>query len=325
MPNYAEPPIEFGSFERFYDAATSRLSLASREEAIHALAERLWPPATPPSRNGEAALELRIDVDEGLAPPSDFERRVRWELSAHPFGPVGLELPGALSFRLDPGARSLRGRTTRGALAEAPSAVARLLLETPVAIFLSRTTHDVLHAGAVVGPAGAVVLRGASGAGKSTLVAAAWRAGFGVLGDESLLVSRADADALSSSIRELAILPETEALLGLAGRTVGAFSGGEEKRRVDLFPGSSPDHRLARRAATVFLGPREPGPARLTPLRPSDVLRLFPAGAVPEERLRDDPADVGGRWAEGGRCHFLEGARDLAGALDLLGSLCGKR
>ena len=148
----------------------------------------------------------------------------------------------------------------------------------------------MLHAGAVVGPRGAVVVRGPSGAGKSTLVAAAHRAGLGVLGDESLFVSRRDPDALSASVRDLALREDSARLLGIFDATEPAFTGREEKRRVDLFTGGAPRGRRARRAATVLLGPREPGPARLAPLTGVAFLDAFRSGAIPQERPGDPDA-----------------------------------
>jgi hypothetical protein len=198
------------------------------------------------------------------------------------------------------------------------SFLVRTLLEAPAAVLLGRRGWQVLHAGAVVGPRGAAVVRGPSGAGKSTLVAAAHRAGLGVLGDESVFVSRRDPDALAASVRDLALREDSARLLGIFGATEPAFTGRETKRRVDLFNGSAPRDRRARRAATVLLGPREPGPARLAPLGGDDFLDAFRAGAIPQEQP-GDPDAVARAWAADGV--LLSGASDLDGAVRLLKGL----
>jgi hypothetical protein len=163
------------------------------------------------------------------------------------------------------------------------------------------------------------VVRGPSGAGKSTLVAAAHRAGLGVLGDESLFVSRANPDALSASVRDLALRPDSAQLLGILGETEPAFTGREEKRRVDLFNGSAPRDRSAHRRATVLLGPRDPGPARLAPLSGDAFLEAFRAGGIPQERSPGDPELVARAWSPDG--WRLSGATDLDGAVRFLKSL----
>jgi hypothetical protein len=205
---------------------------------------------------------------------------------------------------------------TEGLVTEAPALAARSLLEAPAAVLLSRRGFTVLHAAAVVGRRGAVVIRGASGAGKSTLTAAAWQAGFGVLADESLLVARDDHDDLAASVRDLTVLPNAARLLSLDQAEV-AFSGGEEKRRVDLYRGSSPACRRARRVATFLLGERVPGPARLSPLSGTQFLDAFRQGNIPEERIGGDPDRVAESWAQEGSFR-IDGTIDLPGAIDIL-------
>ncbi|HSB63491.1 MAG TPA: hypothetical protein VLJ18_04960 [Thermoanaerobaculia bacterium] len=199
------------------------------------------------------------------------------------------------------------------------SFLARTLLEAPAAALLARRGWRALHAGAVKGPTGAVVVRGGAGAGKSTLVAAAHAAGLEVLGDESLLVSRADPDELASSVRELTLRKDSATLLGLLSRSSPAFSGGEEKCRIDLFASSSPETRAARRISTVLLGPRDPGPARLVPLSPSEFLEEFARGEIPQEHVHGGFGAVARAWAYAGGAR-LDGASDLQGAVALLKS-----
>jgi hypothetical protein len=266
--------------------------------------------------------------DGGLA--FSFEESQRWVHEAHQFK---CEIPAALFVTIDFAAAHVTARLasplslllskkSSSSSLSLPSSLlsflARTLLEAPAAVLLGRRGWQVLHAGAVVGPRGAAVVRGPSGAGKSTLVAAAHCAGLGVLGDESVFVSRRDADDLASSVRDLALREDSARLLGIFGSTEPAFTGRETKRRVDLFNGSAPRDRRARRAATVLLGPREPGPARLAPLSGAAFLDAFRAGAIPQEKP-GDPVSVARAWAPNGM--LLSGASDLAGAVRLLKDL----
>jgi hypothetical protein len=182
----------------------------------------------------------------------------------------------------------------------------------------------VVHAGAVVGPAGAVVIRGASGAGKSTLVAAAYCAGFGVLGDESILVARDDRDEITAAVRDLTVLPDVARLLGIEAVTESAGVGEREKRRVDLFSTSTPAVRRARRVTTVLLGHRTRRPAHLVLLPASHFVEAFRIGEIAQERWAGDPDRLAWEWGERGG-YRLDGAADLSGALRLLHQLSGVR
>lgn len=253
-----------------------------------------------------------------------FEEKQRWMHEASEFR---CEAPGALSLTIDFARASVQARIapalslflSRKSLSSLSpvlsSFLARTLLEAPAAVLLGRRGWQVLHAGAVVGPRGAAVLRGPSGAGKSTLVAAAHRAGLGVLGDESVFVSRSDPDALAASVRDLALREDSARLLGIFDATEPAYTGREVKRRVALFDGSEPRDRRARRAATVLLGPREPGPARVAPLTGAAFLEAFRAGGIPQEQP-GDPGGVARAWQSGG--WLLSGAADLDGAVQLV-------
>jgi hypothetical protein len=102
--------------------------------------------------------------------------------------------------------------------------------------------------------------------------------------------------------------------------TAEGFAGGEPKRRIDLLPGSTPARRVSRRVATLLLGPRSPGPARLVPFGPEGFRAEFREGEIPQERIGGDPDVVAAAW-EGRDVWRLEGAEDLAGAVRLLRSL----
>jgi len=301
-----------------FGVAGEAFLLESNDSRLLDLAARLWEPrpaAGSPGRDG--AILMRLLVRPGGAGDALPERLLAWELGPSRYRE---SVPDLLEVRIGLDEASVTGEVNDGLLQREPAFVARALLESPAAILLGRRAFTPLHAGAVVGSRGAVVVRGGAGAGKSTLVAAAFRDGLDVLGDESVLVSRADPDEIVSAVRDLTLLPEGERLLGLAGRTEAAFAGGEAKRRVDLFAGSTPERRRARRAATLLLGPRAPGPARLVPLADAEFLEAFREGEVPQERLGGDPDAVARAWADS-RSFRLDGAEDLAGAVAIVRGL----
>ncbi|MCL4807155.1 MAG: hypothetical protein KJ062_05085, partial [Thermoanaerobaculia bacterium] len=156
---------------------------------------------------------------------------------------------------------------------------------------------------------------------KSTLVAACTREGLGFLGDESVLVDREDPDSLEATLRDLVLTPESAKLLGLEAGSVECLSGTEVKRRVLPREAARPADRVARRAATVLLGPRDPGPARLVPFRGPGFLEAFALGEIPQERMYGgSPVDVARDWS-GRSTYLLLGAVDLSGAVALLGDL----
>jgi hypothetical protein len=299
---------------RFFSPPHDTVVLTSNDPRLFELAGRLWREDGPSAAAAQAPIEIRIEATEGPEPGFLAERSVIWRLGEDEYE---LRLGGLLWARMELASARIRGGVSTGVLRTDPALAARFLLEAVPTVFLGRRAFQVLHAGAVVGPRGAVVVRGGSGAGKSTLVAAAWKAGLGVLADETLLVWREDPDELAASVRDLTLLPDSVELLGLAPHATPAFSGGEEKRRVDLFGESSPEKRRARRRATLLLGPRDPGPARLVLLDPESFIAEFAKGEIPQERLGGNPDIVARAWA-GREAYRLDGASDLAGAVHLL-------
>ncbi len=278
------------------------------------MAAALW--AEAPGGGAHAdELRLGIEVTDGTV-EGDPEEELRWEVSDDE---TRLRAPG-IEMTVRPRERRASATVARSLLALRPALVTRLLLEAPVTA-MKMVGMQLLHAGAVVGPAGAAVVRGAAGAGKSTLVAACRAAGMGFLGDESLLVDRDDTDRLEATLRDLVLTPESARLLGLTAASVPTFSGGERKRRVPLAEPLALADRLARRAATVLLGPREPGPARLVPISGAEFLVTFAAGAIPQERMYGgDPGAVARAW-DGRGTYLLTGALDLPGAVDRIRDL----
>jgi hypothetical protein len=335
---------------RAYAPPGDLVRLTSDEPLVFELAERLWVPApeddakairmeilharrSPRVERGEEDLLEGAGQGGTTAPAAprgeadlafSFEKTQQW---VHETSEFRCEVPGVLDLTIDfaevrvvarlaPAMSLFLSKKSSSSLSPSLSSfLARTLLEAPAAVLLGRRGWQVLHAGAVVGPRGAAVLRGPSGAGKSTLVAAAHRAGLGVLGDESLFVSRRDPDALAASVRDLALREDSARLLGIFGSTEPAYTGREVKRRVALFDGSGPGDRRARRAATVLLGPREPGPARLAPLAGAAFFDAFRAGGIPQEQP-GNPDEVARAWQSGG--WLLSGAADLDGAVQLV-------
>ncbi|HYN43752.1 MAG TPA: hypothetical protein VE129_18385 [Thermoanaerobaculia bacterium] len=308
-PDVASCSMRTGFFAPPGDA----IRLESNDERVFRLAEKLWDRSRTESPE-RRAINLRVTVRPGPAPGPLPERDLAWEQGEKRYV---ASVSNVLVARIDPGRSRMDAEVTDGLLDAVPSFAARTLLEAPTAVLLCHRGFAALHAGAVVGPRGAVVLRGAAGAGKSTLVAAAWRAGFGVLADESLLVSRADSGQLAASVRDLTVLPDSERLLGLEGVTEDAFAGGEAKRRIDLTRDSTPEMRVARRAATLLLGVRSPGPARLVALGREEFLEAFREGEIPQENLGGDSGAVAEAWA-GRESWRLDGAIDLEGAVSIL-------
>jgi hypothetical protein len=213
----------------------------------------------------------------------------------------------------------MEGAVSPALLASHPSLVVRQLLEAPAALLLARRTYGVVHGGAVVGPGGAVVIRGAPGAGKSTLVAAAYRAGLGVLGDETVLAARSDPDDLLAAVRDVTLLPDSTRLLALAGEVTPASGEPSPKDRLDLYPSVTPAARRARRVATVLLGPRA-GPLWLEPLPAETFLREFERGAITQEQWSGTPPHIATHWSRRG-AYRLSGTADLAGAVRRLADM----
>lgn len=298
---------------RSYAPPGDLIALTAGDPGLHDLAARFWDPGD----GGNGAITFGIETYDGPAPAPEAERKVAWSHGRREFR---VTMGSLLDVTIDLSGARVSGRVSSGLLEEAPDLAARYALEAPSAVLLGRRGWHVLHAGAVVGPGGALVVRGASGAGKSTLVAALSATGLSVLADESLLVSRKDPAALASTVRDLTLLPDGVALLGVTPATRFAYSGGEEKRRIDLFAESTPDRRRARLAAAVLLGDRERTPATLIPLSAEAFTGAFRSGGIPEERNGGDPDAVARAWGAG-RTYRLDGARDLSGAVARLGAL----
>ena len=287
--------------------------LLAADGRLQVLAAKLWAEGD----TGPAPIVIAFEVVQGPPLSPDAERGLVWSLGETEYR---VALPGHLDVAIHLASARVSGTISSTLLDDAPALAARIALEAPAAVLLGRRGWQVLHAGAVTGPRGAAVLRGGPGAGKSTVVAASHARGLGILADESLFVARDDPRDLSAAVRDLTLRPDAAVLTGLATRTSFAFSGNEEKRRVDLFSTGAPPLRRATLAAPILLGDRERTPAALVPLPPEQFLAAFPEGEIPQEHVAGNPGDVARAWARIGGFR-LDGARDLAAAVRLLESL----
>lgn len=295
-----------------YAVPRDALDFVADDVRLRDLADRLWNRASTDDRPAQP-MKLELTVVPG--PPASATDAEGWTIR-----PAGLTLKfgAALGMDVDVPTARAHGWVSEGLLQESPETVTRLLLEIPVSTLLQQRQWVVLHAGAVAGPAGAVVLRGAAGAGKSTLVAAAQQAGLDVLGDESVLVARDTADEVMAAVRDLTVEPDTLQLLG--GSVAGRLAD-RGKFRLPL-PPLAPESRRRRRVGTVLLGPRAGREPLLQPVGGDEFRREFAAGAIREEDWAGGTGDLADRWA--GRSTWrLTGSNDLTGAVRLLARLVG--
>jgi hypothetical protein len=303
--------------ESVYRVSPDLIVLRTNDARLSALADRLWFRASRAQRVPAATpiiLTIRVESRSRRWPE---QLKERWRVEPDR---AELTVGSWLRARIDFRRARLAARIASSLPELEPGLIARLLLETPSAALLARRAYAVVHAAAIVGPAGAVVIRGAPGAGKSTLAAAAFQAGLDILGDETVLVSRSDPDELLAAVRDLALLPSSTRLLGLQGAVTSTTPSKERKDRFDLLSSSHPGTRRVQRVATVLLGSRSPGPARLERLEPEVFVREFQRGAIPQERWSGTPDYIAERWSRG-QAYGLNGSEDLAGAVELLRGL----
>ncbi|MSR05821.1 MAG: hypothetical protein EXR93_01935 [Gemmatimonadetes bacterium] len=293
------------------------MTVTADDPRLLALADRLWPAAAGETGSSLPPIQIGLRVD---SPGAAFEGRLTesWTVQRDA---VELRLGSQLSVTADVTSASISGWVSADLLEHDPGLIARLLLEVPVAALLQRRAYAAIHAAAIAGPRGAVVLRGAPGSGKSTLAAAAHLAGMDVLGDESVLVARDDPDELLAAVRDPTLEPDTVRLLNLDERLWPATERIGPKQRLDLFASANANGRARRRIATVILGPRS-GPARLDPLNAETFTAEFQAGGIREELWADPAPRIESTWSQRG-AYRLSGAGDLRGAITLLAALVG--
>jgi len=272
--------------------------------------------ATPATGGHEDGLTIRLHlVEDGRAPLPDG-------LSEHWSGAPPLfsvRYGQLLETTVDVEHAVIDGWVCTSLLDELPETAARLLVEAPLAAVRAGHGWQVVHAATVVGPAGAVVIRGASDSGKSTLAAAAWAAGLEILGDESILVRQPAHDEVVASVREVLVRPSTAQALGLDGDLVSTTVG-EPKLRLAL-PPIPASRRASVHVATVLLGKRDrAGGARMASLEPGELVAGFSAGEIPQERWYGSPEPLVRDWARR-PAYRLDGTVDLEGAVTRVGRL----
>jgi hypothetical protein len=216
----------------------------------------------------------------------------------------------AASYLLDPAAVCLLCAPAE------PGSLAwqRVLLSRVLPVVAIARGYEALHAAAVRTPAGVVAIVGASGAGKSTLAAELVRRGYGLLGDDVLVVGRGGGGVVAyPGGAHLSLEPGAEAdvevdVLGELGGKLWA---------VAKEPASEPATVVA-----VVLLERGEGPVEVQEL-PASPLTLAPFMlGLPDEEGRD-----GARFAlyadlvEAGRLLRLSGgtsasAREFAEELE---------
>jgi hypothetical protein len=135
-----------------------------------------------------------------------------------------------------------------------------------------------------------------------------------------VLAARTDPDELLAAVRDVTVLPDARRLLGLDDVLTAPAGGIERKRRLDLFSSSTPAVRRARRVATVLLGSRHGGAARLEPLTSEAFVREFRQGEIVQEQWSGTPEHIAEHWSRNG-AYRLSGAADLVGAVALLADL----
>ena len=273
--------------QRGYAPPRDHVVLTTGDLRLFDLAARLWSKGDP----GPSVLEFRLDVLPSGAPPAQAEREVVWQ---HAEKAYRVTIPGPSRRRDRPRRRPASAAQSLPAFST-PSPRSRPAVPSrrpPPSSSPAAAGRSFTRAPST-GPRGAAVLRGGAGAGKSTLVGAAFASGLGVLADESLLVARDDACDLSAAVRDLTLRPDAAALLGLVSRTRFAFTGGEPKRRLDLFEGSRPALRRASLVAPILLGDRDADAGGSRPALRGGVPGGVSGGG--------DSAGAGGRKSRRGR------------------------
>jgi hypothetical protein len=190
------------------------------------------------------------------------------------------------------------------------------LFTLPLVELLKRRGLFSLHAAGLALDGRALVVAGCCGAGKSTLSLALARAGFGLLGDDTLLLAResngglrvlAFPDELDLTDSTIALFPELGHLLGQPRRP------GAPKRQVR--PEELPATRIVWDGAPrVLLFPRvaHTRQSRLTPIgRDEALVELAPNVLLTEPRSSQAHLDALAELVRASTCYRLETGHDL--------------
>lgn len=182
-------------------------------------------------------------------------------------------------------------------------------------------TH-LVHAGAVVGADGAVLLVGPGGSGKSTLALASLAAGLGYLGDDYVLI--APGGRVHSLYATAKVTAETLRLLPDLRRAALTEPDGEAKAVIDVLA-VAPDQVARTAPARAVVVPRLGGEeARLRPARAAEGLLAVAPSTVFQLPERSGAAlHALGRLVRQTPVHVLEVGPSPAAAAALIRELAG--
>jgi hypothetical protein len=318
-----------------YDLHGLRLSIARStgaeqawDDAAAALHARLARLATGDSRPSDLTFEIHTagdDREHDLARPAAPR-----PVYDPPLGEVVYDDGGDLLYiehgpRLRVLAEPRTGRvrvSTRGAEESDLWLVSHPLFTLPLAELLKRRGLYSLHAAGLCLDGRALVLPGTSGSGKTTLALALVRAGFGLLGDDTLFLARrpeglrllAFPDEFDLTDQTVGFFPELAPLLEEASRP------GWRKRqlRAEDFYGVEVVWECA---PGVLVFPRVSGrtDSVLHPIGPGEaLLELVPNVLLTEAGSSQAHLDALAELARASRCYRLETGTDLDGAVRLL-------
>jgi hypothetical protein len=201
------------------------------------------------------------------------------------------------------------------------------LATLPLVELLKRRGLYSVHAAGLCRNGRGLVLPGTSGAGKSTLALALARAGFGLLGDDTLFLARrpeglrllAFPDEVDLTAETLAFFPE------LAPRLAAPRPGWRKRQlRPEDLDGAYGAEVVWECAPGHLVFPRVTGKAesRLIPLDSGEALfELVPNVLLTEPASSQAHLDALAALAAESTCWRLETGRDLDGAVRLLAAL----
>ncbi len=200
------------------------------------------------------------------------------------------------------------------------------LFTLPLVELLKRRGLYGLHAGGVCRDGRALLLPGTSGSGKSTLTLALARAGFGLLGDDTLFLAQrpgeglrilAFPDEFDLTDQSVAFFPELKSLAGEA-RLVGWR---KRQVRVERAYGAPVVWECA---PAVLVFPQVAGVrhSELEPLSPGEaLLELAPNVLLTEPRSSQAHLDTLAALVAASRCFRLATGTDLEEAVRIVGGL----
>jgi hypothetical protein len=199
------------------------------------------------------------------------------------------------------------------------------LFTLPLVELLKRRGLYGLHAGGVCRGGRALLLPGTSGSGKSTLTLALARAGFGLLGDDTLFLARrpeglrvlAFPDEFDLTDQTVSFFPELKPLAGEA-----RLAGWRKRQvRVERAYGAPVVWECA---PAVLVFPRVAGvrQSELTPLSPGEaLLELAPNVLLTEPRSSQAHLDSLAELVTASRCFRLATGTDLEEAVRIVEDL----